>query len=335
MVSPYSLDRPGGVQSQAEGLVGWLRKSGHDAWMVGPGEPDASGYRFAGRVTPVRANGSVAPVSLDPRALATTRRLVKGAEVVHVHEPLAPMVGPGGFLGTGAPAVGTFHADPSGFIHLLYRGAAPILRRIIGSLEAVTAVSRAAAAAVAPFAGDVPIIPNGLDVDSFRVNVTRQDHRVVFVGRDEPRKGLDVLLAAWPRVREEVTDAELVVVGSHRRVSVQGVRFLGSLQGEAKRRELGAAAVFCAPNLGGESFGIVLIEALAAGCAAVVSDLAPFRAVAGDAVSYVPPGDSRALAEGLVFALRHPEAPGPDAVARFDWREVGPRYVDLFRHIVQ
>lgn len=335
VVSPYSLERPGGVQAQAEGLAGWLRSRGHEAWLVGPGNPAATRYRFAGRVTTVPANGSAAPISLDPRAPAATRRAVRGADVVHVHEPLAPLIGPASFLGAGPPAVGTFHSDPSPLLRSIYRLGAPAWTGVTAHLASLTAVSDVAFGAVRPFVPGVAIIPNGIDVASYAVDVPRRAGRVAFVGRDEPRKGLDILLAAWPLVLSRVPAAELVVIGAHRRRAGPGVRFLGPATGEEVRQELAAATVLCAPNLGGESFGLVIVEGMAAGCTVVLSDLTAFRAVAGVVGRYVRPGDPAALSTTLVGALANPCDPEAmrDAALPFDWSRVGPQYLDQYRRV--
>ncbi len=288
-------------------------------------------------MTPVRSNRSRAPITLDPRSPFATARGVRAAEVVHVHEPLAPLVGPATFLGSGPPVVGTFHADPSRVIRSLYRLGAPLLRRLVARLRRVTAVSEVAGRAIRPFAGEVSIIPNGVHLAGFAVSGSRHPLRVAFVGRDEPRKGLDVLLAAWPRVVGELPEAELVVIGTRRRNGPARTRFLGPSGGEAKRRELAAATVLCAPNLGGESFGLVLVEGMAAGCTVVASDLDAFRAVAGGEARFVPPGDSGALAAALISALRLPVPPDRPrrAAARFDWSVIGPMYLNEYERAAQ
>jgi phosphatidylinositol alpha-mannosyltransferase len=160
---------------------------------------------------------------------------------------------------------------------------------------------------------------------------------VLFIGRDDPRKGLDVLLQAWPMVRARHPGAHAYVVGAERDGGPDGVVFLGRISEEAKRSELAAAAILCAPNLGGESFGIVLIEAMAAGCAVVASDLPAFRAVGGDAVVYVPPGDPMSLADRLAFLLEDRAAQraatdaGTTRVMRFDRSEVLEAYLRAYR----
>ena len=341
VVCPYSIEEPGGVQQQAASLVDGIRAAGHEAWLVAPGTAGPPEARLLGRPVRVRANGSVAPVALRPGTIGETRRAVRDADVVHVHEPLLAPTSPAAFLGDGPPAVGTFHADPSALVRNLYRLAGPALSRILSRLGAVTAVSQAAASAITGLVGEVALIPNGIDAASFSMDVARHPTRVVFLGRDEPRKGLDVLLAAWPIVRSQVVEAELVVLGADRGGSHPGIRYLGPTGGYEKRRQLAGAAVYCAPNLGGESFGISLVEAMAAGCAPVVSDLSAFRHVAGEVARYVPVADPDRLAGQLIGALRDrsgTEVRGraaSEVAERYDWQKVLPRYLALYERVAR
>jgi len=339
IVCPYSIDEPGGVQQQAIGLVEGIRAIGHEAWLVAPGTMGPPETKLIGRSIRVRANGSIAPIALHPAAVGKTRRAVRGADVIHIHEPLMSPISPAAYLGTDVPAVGTFHADPPARVRAFYRLAGPALRRVLSRLQAITAVSEAAASAVSHLVGDISLIPNAVDVGAFALQVERHPNRVVFLGRDEPRKGLDVLLAAWPMVRAAVQDAELVVLGADRGGQNNGIRYLGTIVGLEKRRQLAQAGIFCAPNLGGESFGIALVEAMAAGCAPVVSDLEPFRQVAASVARYVATGDPQSLAAQLIEALRDrrgSERQGEaakQAAAAYDWRYVLPCYVELYERI--
>jgi phosphatidylinositol alpha-mannosyltransferase len=337
VVCPYSIDQPGGVQQQAAGLVDGIQEAGHQAWLVAPGTTGPADAKLLGRSIRIRANGSIAPVALSPATVRKTRRAVADADVVHVHEPLLAPTSPAAFLGDCPPAVGTFHADPSALVRKLYRVAAPALRPVVSQLRVVTAVSEAAASAVDTLTREVILVPNAVDVGSFSLEVERHPHRVVFLGRDEPRKGLDVLLTAWPIVRAAVEEAELVVLGATRSGPDQGIRYRGSIIGIEKRRQLAGAAVYCAPNLGGESFGISLVEAMAAGCAPVVSDLPAFRKVAGEVAQYAAVADPDRLAVQLIAALR--DRTGTEmrgraaraAAAKFDWQHVLPMYLDLYK----
>lgn len=336
IVCPYDLGAVGGVQGQVVSLVAWLRAAGHEAWAVSPGSGGPSGTRHVGPVLSVPINRSRAPVTLHPGAVRRVREAVAGAEVVHVHEPLVPLTGVAALLARGVPRVGTFHADPGAGVSRLYRVGAPALRRLLRRLAVATAVSPVAAAAVQPFI-DVRVVPNGLETAHYPGGQEKVPGRVLFLGRDDPRKGLDVLLQAWPLVRTAVDGAELRVVGAHRPSGPEGVTFLGRVEEEAKLAELGEAQVLCAPNLGGESFGLVVAEGLASGCAVVASDLPAFRHVAGDAARLTPPGEVTRLAEALVGVLSHrPEAErlaeaGRRRVARFDRAAVLEGYLSAYR----
>lgn len=340
VVCPYDLGAFGGVQGQVISLVNWLRDAGHEAWAVAPGTGGPPGTRHVGPVVSVPVNRSRAPITFHPGAVARVREAVTGAEVVHVHEPLVPVTGPAAVLTGGAPRVGTFHADPGPVVSRLYRGAAPLLRRLLGRLAVATAVSPVAAEAVRPFLA-ARVVPNGLDTARYLPAGGKAGGRVVFVGRDDPRKGLDLLLQAWPLVRAAVPAARLRVVGAARPCAPAGVAFLGRVGEEAKLRELAEAEVLCAPNLGGESFGLVVAEGMAAGCAVVASDLPAFRQVAGACARLTPIGDATALAEALITVLSDPVESGRLAraglqeVARFDRSAVLAGYLSAYRDALE
>jgi phosphatidylinositol alpha-mannosyltransferase len=336
LVCPYDLGAVGGVQGQVLSLVEWLQEAGHEAWAVAPGTGGPAGTRHLGPVVAVPANRSRAPITFHPGAFRRVREAVAGADVVHVHEPLVPMAGPAALLSGGAPCVATFHADPGAVARRFYRGAAPLLRRLMRRVAVATAVSPVAAAGVAAFTL-VRLVPNGLDTGRYRPGAVRVPRRVVFLGRDDPRKGLDVLLQAWPLVAAAVPGAELRVLGAERASGPAGVSFLGRVDEAAKIRELGEAAVLCAPNLGGESFGLIVAEGLASGCAVVASDLPAFRHVAGEAARLVPPGDAAGLSRVLTEVLSDEgEAArlagmGRHQVLRFDRGAVLDGYLEAYR----
>lgn len=337
LVTPYGLDPPGGVQQYVLELGARLEAVGHGVHIVAPGQPTVAGVTTVGATRPIAANGSVAHITVDPRAFGKTRRALDDVDVVHVHEPLMPVVGVAAAR-TRRPTLATFHADPSVSVKRIYRGASFVLRRLLGRVERATAVSPTAAAAIRPVVGDIPVIPNAIDAARYRpAGIGRIQHRVAFLGRDDERKGLDVLLAAWPRILDEVPTATLDVIGASR-ASMPGVRFLGRVSEDDKVRALAEAAVFCAPNLGGESFGITVVEALAAGCAIVASDLAAFRWVADDAARYVARGDAMALATAVIGRLADPDLAAAEAVSAaragaFDWSEVLPRYLEIYHEL--
>ena len=260
-------------------------------------------------------------------------------EVTHIHEPLMPRVGLAALRSPG-PKVVTFHADPPIWVRALYRGLGPWLRSLTRPDTLVTAVSRQASGALATRWGPERIVPNGIDMTWGPEGVERRRGRVVFLGRDEPRKGLDVLLRAWPEIKEQHPHAELVVMGAKRSEPVEGVRFLGRVSEEVKGRMLRSSEAYVAPNLGGESFGIVLVEAMMAGCAVIASDLLSFRDVAEPAARFFTRGSARALRDQVGEVLADPElsdglsAAGKQRAVRFSWDRVGPAYRSCYERVL-
>ncbi|MGH8915572.1 MAG: glycosyltransferase family 4 protein [Acidimicrobiia bacterium] len=336
IVSPYDLSVPGGVQAQVLGLARYLTGVGDEPIVIGPGLPDGVRGVDLGSSVSVPGNGSMVPISLDPRARGKLRKTASDLDLLHVHEPLMPVASL--FANhAGPPVLATFHAAPGKAGRLAYRLIRPLFPWAMGNTVAITAVS-AIAASVLPSGVEARIIPNGLDVASIRAEVAREQNRVAFLGRDEPRKGLDVLLGAWPRVALSHPNAELVVIGADRRT--EAAIWMGRVDDVTKAEVLSSAAVFVAPHIGGESFGIVLIEAMAAGAAIVASDLVPFRSVAEGAARFFPVGDRAALARAVSELLedagerkRLADA-GMARAAGYDWAVVGRAYRDLYARYV-
>jgi len=333
LVCPYDLGKPGGVQAQVLGLAVALREIGEETMVLAPGLPDGiDGVDLGGTVS-FPANGSMVPLSIDPRVSTDLKRAAEEVDLLHVHEPLMPFVSLTS-LRAGKPVVATFHAAPgalgTGFYSILRSG----IRKVMGpNLRRVTAVS-ATAAAPLPEALDIAIVPNGIDVAAFHGEAERVPGRVTFLGRDESRKGLDLLLEAWPRVVDEVDGAELVVMGASR--DREDVTWMGRVEHEAKIQMLTSSSVHVAPNLGGESFGIVLVEAMAAGTPVLASDLPSFREVAGDAARYFATGDADQLGLGLVSLLTSPKSRelmstrGSARASVFDWGEIASAYRSIY-----
>ncbi|MGI8755236.1 MAG: glycosyltransferase family 4 protein [Acidimicrobiales bacterium] len=318
MVCPYSISVPGGVQEQVLGLSRVLRAKGHHARVLAPsdGPPPDGWVTPLGNSIPTAANGSVAPIAPDPSAQLRLIRAVRdeGFDVMHLHEPLVPGVTQTAAFMKPTPLVGTFHAAGN---TASYRLLNPALRWLAGRLDARAAVSaEAETLAVEQLGGTYERLFNGIEVERFAdvgpwVRPDDDDpgrHRPVifFLGRHEPRKGLDILLAAMAALPADVT----LWIGSdgadteRLRVRYAGdprLVWLGRLDDEEKRRRLRAADVFCAPSLRGESFGVVLLEAMAADTAIVASDLSGYRLVARPDQDglLVAPGDIAALAHAL------------------------------------
>lgn len=339
LVCPYDMGSPGGVQQLVADLAGHLRAAGDEVVLIGAGNKGASGdpdragaMVLTGRPLSVRGNRSSVPLTLSPAAWGRVRSALRDVDVVHVHEPFIPLVG-WAALTVDKPMVITFHADVPGWARGLYR-LMPLARRMQKAW--LTAVSPTASRAIPESWGEVRVVPNAIDADSFDLPVGRVVGRVAFLGRDDPRKGLDVLLHAWPRILDARPDAELVVMGSDRGVPPPGVTYLGPVSGGEKKRVLASSSVYVAPNTGGESFGLVIAEAMAAGCAVVASDLEAFRAVMNDAARAFPVGDPVALAEQVVDLLAHPDEArrlgeaAREHVKRYDWSEVATAYRDTY-----
>lgn len=327
IVSPYSLVQPGGVQQLCRELAERLAESGDEVLLAGP--DGVAPQIDLGRSVTIPANATRAPISLDPGVRARMADLAEQVDVIHLHEPLIPFAGWAG-LRQKIPLVVTFHADPVPWIRSAYRYLGKPLARL-ANRSIITAASPVAASALPSAMKPIRVIPNALEVAAYRSDRQRDPNRVVFFGRDEPRKGLDTLLDAWPLVTEAFPGARLVATAS-RQSGDETVSFVGRVSEADKVGWLAASQIHVNPNLGGESFGIVLAEGMAAGCAPVASDIPAFRYVADDAACFFPPGDTASLARAIVGLLIDPAAArqlGEAArarVERFDWVHVVGEY---------
>ena len=334
LVCPYDLSKPGGVQAQVLGLATALRAAGDEPTVIGPGLPPGVEGVDLGRSVTIPGNGSMVPISLDPTLGRIMRSVSANLDVLHVHEPLMPTASLLA-LRVGNPVVATFHAAPGEIGTRFYNLIGFGFDRILGDkVRAVTAVSETARAPL-PKDLDVTIGPNAVDISAFTADQPRSPASVCFLGRDEPRKGLDVLLQAWPEVVAEVPEAQLTVMGAQRDEPADA-RWMGWVDDATKAEVLGRSTVYVAPNTGGESFGIILLEAMAAGAAVVASDLEAFRNVGSDAVRYFSTGDHEALASAVVGLLDDEGArsqlvtAGLERVKRFDWSEVTAEYRRIY-----
>lgn len=344
VVCPYSLGFPGGVQSHVLALGRALRELGIDATVAAPAdEADVQAFGVPvislGRTVPLNVNGSVARLAVGPVVGARTRRVVRGYDIVHVHEPLQFAVSFTATLTAPHPLVGTFHAAAES--QAFYAALKVPLRRLVGRLDAAWAVSDAAADLVARYFRRRPSIePNGVEVARFAGAAPLAERAavagpvVLFVGRDEPRKGLDVLRAAWPQVRAALPGAELWIAGpGTESVDDAGTRAWGGVDEQTLPRLYASADLYCSPARFGESFGIVLLEAMSAGAAVVASDIPGYAAVSegGKSASLVPVDDPTAVAADIVRLMGDtPErerlvAAGRTRAAAFDWPDVAAR----------
>ncbi len=344
IVCPYDLGEPGGVQQITTELARHLQMGGDDAVLVGVGKyrrhggPGRDESTVAvGRGFKVRANRSSVPLTLSPMSFARMKKALDVVDVVHVHEPMVPLAG-WAALGSAKPMVATFHADAPKLVDRAYPFFPIVGKRLRRAV--LTAVSATARRSIPESWGEVRIIPNAIDVSAFDLPVGRIRRRIAFLGRDEPRKGLDIALEAFAPVHEAHPDSELLVMGADRGSNAPGVRYLGRVSDGEKQRMLASSAIFVAPNTGGESFGIVLAEAMAAGCAVIASDLDAFRAVVGDTGLLVPVGDVTAFSTAMASLLESDARrekmsdAGRDAVLRFDWANVIARYRSAYARAI-
>lgn len=361
MVCPYSFDVPGGVQSHVLQLATVFRDAGHEVSVLAPASPEAGDSLpdfvvSGGRAVPIPYNGSVARLRFGP---ATHRKVKKWLQqgdfdVLHLHEPNAPSLSMLALNIAEGPIVATFHTSTTRSLTLsvFEPFLRPMHEKIVGRIAVSDLARRWQMEALG---SDAVEIPNGVDVASFASapllpGYPRPGRTVLFLGRfDEPRKGMSVLLGALPALVERFADVEILVVGRGDEDELRDeagplaghLRFLGQVDDADKASAMRSADVYCAPNTGGESFGIVLVEAMAAGTAVVASDLDAFRRVLddGQAGRLVAVDDSAALAEGLTDVLADDAARAgyieyaTRAVQRYDWSVVARQILRVYETV--
>lgn len=358
-VSPYDIAVPGGVNTHMAHLAREFRARGHAVQIIAPGprpsrDPDVT---VLGRTLPFPSGGSLAHVTVTPWLGPRVRRLLARGQfdVIHLHEPLISSLTLEVLRRSQAVTVATFHAAHEGGskLYALFR---PLLAPLVARLDVRIAVSPAAARLAGRyFPGAYTVVPNGIDVARFatprpRPRALPAGPYLLFVGRLEPRKGLPYLLRAYARLRPSFPDLHLVVVGAGRRQarytawaaahSLAGVHFAGYVPDAELPAYYQHATLFCAPNTGNESFGIVLLEAMAAGCPVVASDIEGFRTVLTHEQEglLVPPRDPEALAAALARLLRAPDerrclaAHGRARAAQFAWPRIAATVLTLYEH---
>ncbi|HCP23559.1 MAG TPA: hypothetical protein DIT90_05460 [Dehalococcoidia bacterium] len=365
MVSPYDFTWPGGVTAHVAQLARELGRSGHEVQVLAPHSPsrecqDSDLLVPLGRSVPLPSGGSIARVSLSWWLYPKIRALLKKEkfDIIHLHEPMAPILPLCVLEFSDTVNVGTFHASYAR--QHLYRMSSPIIKRWQQRLHGNIAVSPAAQRYVNnTFPGDYEIIPNGIDYDHFSANVRPfpkyQDGKlnILFVGRLEKRKGLRYLLEAYGRLKWEMPDIRLIVVGpgnpdreSYRVISsqnLQDVEFVGRASYEYLPRYYASADIFCSPATGAESFGIVLLEAMAAGKPVVASDIEGYRGIIthGEQGLLFPKKDSGALADTLRVLARDPElrqklgGQGNRSAEDFRWEVVAGRVENYYETCLQ
>jgi len=367
IVVPYSWSFWGAVVEHAELQAETLRSLGADVRLLMGNDPPGSFTRVLhprlgrhgeppdhviplGRSVIVPANGSLPNIVLSPRSVLRVRQALERErfDVLHLHEPMTPAICTATLALARCPLVATFHA--SGELGWL-RPAKPIWGFLLDRLDHRIAVSEQARdSAARHFPGEYEIVPNGVLVPP-QADPAGREHRVVFVGRQEPRKGLHVLLLAWPEIHRQ-TGARLAVVGAdplavrlllaRLRVSDEGIDVHGFLSQDDLTAELAAAKALVAPSVGGESFGMVLTRAFACATPAVASDIPGYREVTTPETALtVPPGDPRALAQAVIAMLEdEPRRQALGAAARelarerYGWEGVARRLLSVYELVV-
>jgi len=339
LISPYDFAFPGGANNNVIHTAACFREWGHDVTIMAPCSDDEASLppsfvRAQGGVLSFPFAGSMARVNLSPRVYRQVKKVLQQEQfdVIHLHEPMTPALPLAALRHTPLTPrsliVGTFHAYRESSASYYY--GKPILKRFFQRLDGTIAVSSAACDYIASyFDGDYVIIPNGIDVKRFGDPQIEpwpcyQDGKlnILFVGRLEKRKGVRFLLSAFQRVRQLVPHTRLIVVGAYDEDDRQpfleyvqehrlgDVCFVGRVSNEDLPRYYRSCHIFCAPSTGFESFGLILLEAMAAGRPIVTSDIPGYRTVMADGQEglMVPPEDEEALAQALVRLLRDPAA---------------------------
>ena len=370
LVTPYDYPYPGGVTEHIRHLDREFRARGHETRILAASSAadenlDPNIVKVSGDVTAIPFNGSVARITLSPEVFERVGQVLSEErfDVVHVHEPGVPLLSLAVLLHAPQQAVtvGTFHAY--GETNSVYEYARPLVEYLYRQLDGRVFVSEAVRGVITHyFPGESRIIPNGIDFARFasphlKPIAAYSDGRpnILFVGRMDERKGFRYLFGAYPAIQRAIPDARLLVVGAFdngekeewvHRTREQGLRdvhFIGRVSPEELPRYYRTARLFCAPSTGSESFGIVLLEAMAAGVPVVASDIAGYRSVLsqGEEGRLVKPGDEQAIAEAVVALLCDPQrrvemaARGRATAARYDWRLIAGRVLDYYGDLMQ
>jgi len=361
LVCPYAWDTPGGVAAHINDLRTALIRLGHEAVVLAPAEDEGALPDFVtsgGRPIAISSNGSVANINFGPGAAARARRWIKDSDLdmLHVHEPAGPSLSILSIWAADGPIVATWHSQIASSRRELNAGA-PIVRSAMEKIRARIAVSEYARRSLVEYTGgDAVLIPNGVDCSAYAGDEplpgrARGRSTLMFLSRiDEPRKGLQVLLPALPRVAQAFPDLSVLVAGPGDIAAVRAtldpriadrVVFLGLVSEADKARALHSADIYVAPNTGGESFGIILLEAMAAGAPVVASDIEAFQRVLdeGRAGVHFRNEDPEDLADRLIELLGDPNrraalaAQGYRRAAEFDWSTVARRVVAVYESV--
>lgn len=367
LVSPYDYPYPGGVTEHIGALDQQFRALGHDTRILAASSTDEDVLgdhviKVSGAVSPVPFSGSTARITLSPQVYRRVKKILRDEkfDVVHVHEPTAPVLSLVVLRHSHALNVGTFHAYRES--NVMYEYMRPLLQRVFNRLDGRIFVSEPVRDYITRyFPGDYTIIPNGIDCKRFSSSDIQpieqfDDGRptILFVGRMEKRKGFRHLMRAFPRIKRAVPDARLIVVGAFadndkapflryaRAHRIHGVHFVGYVPPEEMPRYYRTATLFCAPSTGFESFGIILLEAMAAGLPIVASDIAGYREVLDNDREgmLVPPTDETALAQSVISLLKNPARRlelsdgGRRKAAQYDWSIIAQRVLAYYDQLI-
>jgi phosphatidylinositol alpha-mannosyltransferase len=371
LISPYDSAYPGGVILHISYLERYFTKMGHEVKVIAPASEAISSFgdRFIpiGKPRPVPASGSICRATISPWLSSKIKAVLSQEkfDIIHLHEPLMPMLCTTVLRLSQTANIGTFHACHASFLGITaYNFARPIgkwiLRRWFRKLDGKIAVSKAAAEfARGHFPGYYNIIPNGVDVDHFSPDVAPIDEfcdgklNILFVGRLEKRKGVKYLLEAFKQVKQEIPDSRLIIVGPGTRLrhkyekrvarsNLKDVIFVGFVSYDELPRYYKTADILCAPATGQESFGIILLEAMAVGKPIVASNIEGYASVVthGAEGLLVPPADKERLAQALLSlltdqSLRHEMgAKGRAKALEYSWEQIAQRVLNYYMRVL-
>lgn len=364
-VTPYDFQHPGGVSEHIGHLRDEFVKLGHEVVVIAPrskrgGLEVRDGFYGIGRTVSIPGNGSRVRLTFDVTLYAAVKDLMRREQfdVVHFHEPLTPVLPYMVLLNSKAVNVATFHAARD--TNPWYTTFKPYMSFVLGRVDAKVCVSQPAKAQIMEyFDGPFEIIPNGVDLHQFSTEVEpfpwANDGcpRILFVGRfDETRKGFKYLLRAMPLIRKQFPTACLVVVGMGdrekfdgvmEREQIHGIDFIGFVSREALPRYYASCDIFCAPSIARESFGIVLLEAMASGKPVLATTIPGYASVMANEREglMVEPRDPSALAVAMVRLLADRElrrslaARGRETAQHYAWPQVAQRVLDLYERAAQ
>lgn len=368
LVSPYDFAYPGGVANHIFALERQFTRMGHEVKVIAPASRTVSAFgdRFIpiGKPRAIPASGSITRITISLRLASRIKAVLEkeNFDIIHLHEPFMPMLCTAVLRFSNTANVGTFHAfDGSPGYNFGRPISTIILRRRLRKLHGKIAVSKSAMEFAGKYVpGYYNVIPNGVDLEHFSPDVSPIDRfcdgkiNILFVGRLEKRKGLGYLLKAYQRVKEEITNSRLIIVGPGirlrrkyekqvRRSELEDVIFTGHVDYDELPRYYKTADIFCAPATGRESFGMILLEAMAVGKPIVASNVGGYASIVAHGVDglLVPPKDDKELARALVSLMideplrQRMGAMGKRKAQDYTWERIAKEILDYYRRILR